>query len=458
MKPAYRKGLVAPAIVAIVTLLALAIAGPYWALGVLGAGALAIILFHLHHIQLVTDWAASSPDDPVPAGRGTWAATFSAIYRRVRLRRAHQRDLRQIIDRFRQAAEAIPDGVILLDDANRIEWATARGVALLGLDGEGDRGQPIVNLVRNPDFLRYVEAGDFREPVVVEQARVPSMLSLQIVPFGADDKLLLCRDVTQAESLARMRRDFIANVSHELKTPLTVIAGFVETMQDLDLEARQRERYLGLMQEQTRNMQRLVDDLLALSALESEHNPPHDDEFAVVPLILQLSADAKALSKGVHAVTLDIGDAATLTGDRQELASAFGNLVSNAVRYTPPGGTIGIGWRVEPDGGGVFSVTDTGIGIAPEHVPRLTERFYRVDRGRSRNTGGTGLGLAIVKHVLIRHQAELDIRSEPGIGSTFAMRIPARRVHRAPASTAGQDDATSGGATAGSEPAPGTAR
>jgi aspartyl/glutamyl-tRNA(Asn/Gln) amidotransferase C subunit len=175
-------------------------------------------------------------------------------------------------------------------------------------------------------------------------------------------------------------------------------------------------------------MQRLVDDLLALSALESEHNPPHDDEFAVVPLILQLSADAKALSKGVHAVTLDIGDAATLTGDRQELASAFGNLVSNAVRYTPSGGTIGIGWRVEPDGGGVFSVTDTGIGIAPEHVPRLTERFYRVDRGRSRNTGGTGLGLAIVKHVLFRHQAELEIRSEPGVGSTFAVRLPPRRV------------------------------
>jgi two-component system phosphate regulon sensor histidine kinase PhoR len=455
MKPAFRKGLVAPGIVAVATLLTLAVGGPYWALGVLAAGALGIVLFHLHHIQLVTDWAAGSPDDPVPAGRGTWAATFSAIYRRVRVRRAHQRDLRQIIDRFRQAAEAIPDGVIVLDAAHRIEWMNERAVVLLALDPQGDRRQPITNLVRSPDFQRYVESGDFREPVIVHQSREPSMLSMQIVPFGADDKLLLCRDVTQAESVARMRRDFIANVSHELKTPLTVVSGFVETMQDLDLEPRQRARYLGLMAEQARNMHRMVDDLLALSALESEHNPPHDGEFAVVPLLLQLSADAKALSRGEHEVTLDIGEAANITGDRGEIASAFGNLVSNAVRYTAPGGAIRLGWRVEPDGTGVFAVTDSGIGIAPEHIPRLTERFYRVDRGRSRNTGGTGLGLAIVKHVLIRHQAELDIRSDPGVGSTFAVRIPARRVHHAPAPTA-RDDAAAvpGGAPAGSETAP----
>ena len=456
MKPAFRKGLVAPAIVGVVTLLALAVAGPYWALGVLGAGALGIVVFHLHHIQLVTDWAAGSPDDPVPAGRGPWADTFSAIYRRVRLRRAHQRELRQVIDRFRQAAEAIPDGVVLLDMGNRIEWMNARATALLGLDPDGDRGQPIANLLRSPEFLRYLESGDFREPVVVEQARVPSMLSLQIVPFGADDRLLLCRDVTQAEALARVRRDFIANVSHELKTPLTVVSGFVETMQDLDLDSRQRARYLALMQEQTRNMQRLVDDLLALSALESEHNPPGDERFGIVSLVLQLAADAKALSKGEHEVTLDIGEAATVTGDRQELASAFGNLVSNAVRYTPAGGSIRLQWHVGSDGTGVFGVTDTGLGIAAEHIPRLTERFYRVDRSRSRNTGGTGLGLAIVKHVLIRHQAELEIRSTPGEGSTFAVRLPARRVHAVPGPTAGEGGSLPTASPHGGEAPPGT--
>jgi two-component system phosphate regulon sensor histidine kinase PhoR len=258
-------------------------------------------------------------------------------------------------------------------------------------------------------------------------------LALQLVPFLLDRKMLMSRDVSELEAVSRMRRDFIANVSHELKTPLTVISGFIETMQDMELDARQRTRFLQLMQEQAKNMQRLVADLLTLSALESEHNPLADERFAVVPLMLELSADAKALSKGQHEIGLEIGDAATVLGHREEFASAFGNLVSNAVRYTPSRGRIDLAWRVDSDGGGVFSVTDTGIGIAPEHVPRLTERFYRVDRSRSRATGGTGLGLAIVKHVLLRHQAELEIASEPGRGSTFAVRLPARRVERAPA-------------------------
>ncbi len=185
------------------------------------------------------------------------------------------------------------------------------------------------------------------------------------------------------------------------------------------------------MQEQASSMQRLVEDLLTLSALESEQNPMLDEKFAVVGLLLQVSADAKSLSQGRHAVELDIGDAATVSGSRDELASAFGNLVSNAIRYTPEGGTITLAWRVDDDGTGVFAVTDTGIGIAAEHLPRLTERFYRIDRSRSRATGGTGLGLAIVKHVLLRHQATLEIASEPGKGSTFAVRLPARRVERA---------------------------
>jgi two-component system phosphate regulon sensor histidine kinase PhoR len=198
------------------------------------------------------------------------------------------------------------------------------------------------------------------------------------------------------------------------------------------LDTKQRLRFLQLMQEQAKNMRRLVADLLTLSTLESEHNPVAEERFAIVPLMLEVSAEAKALSKGEHDVALDIGDAAAIVGGREELASAFGNLVSNAIRYTPSRGRIAIAWRVDPDGSGVFSVADSGIGIAAEHVPRLTERFYRVDRSRSRATGGTGLGLAIVKHVLLRHQAEMDIASEIGRGSTFSVRLPARRVERAP--------------------------
>jgi two-component system phosphate regulon sensor histidine kinase PhoR len=238
---------------------------------------------------------------------------------------------------------------------------------------------------------------------------------------------LMSRDITRLEAVARLRRDFIANVSHELKTPLTVLTGFLETLADMRLESRQRQRYLALMAEQAQNMQRLVDDLLTLSALESEHRVLLEAKFAIVPLLLQISADAKALSAGRHEITLDIRDQANVLGSRDELASAFGNLVSNAVRYTPDGGRIALDWRVSADGG-EFSIADTGIGIAAEHIPRLTERFYRVDRSRSRATGGTGLGLAIVKHVLIRHQAELAIDSAPAQGSRFTVRLPAKRV------------------------------
>ena len=433
MKAVLRQGLIAPAVVALLTLVTFVLAGTGWALTVLAVGLGGVLGFHLHYLRLLTDWAQDSPDAPVPEGRGTWTQAFAALYRHGRVRAAYERDLRYIIERFRQAAEALPDGIVVLDKGNRIEWANARAVAQLGLDPRQDIGQPVVNLVRQPEFLRYVETGDWGESVVVPSSRAAGRsLALQLVPYAVDKKLLMSRDVTELEAVARMRRDFIANVSHELKTPLTVISGFVETLQDLDIDSRQRGRFLQLMQEQAKNMQRLIADLLALSALESEQNPLADEHFAVVPLMLELSNDAKALSKGGHDVALDIGDAATVVGSREELASAFGNLVSNAVRYTPSGGRVTLAWRVEADGSGVFSVADTGIGIAAEHLPRLTERFYRVDRSRSRATGGTGLGLAIVKHVLLRHQAQLEITSEIGRGSTFIVRLPPIRVERAP--------------------------
>ena len=434
MKTVLRQGLIAPGIVAALTLLAWTIGGTGWALSVLAVGAAAIIAFHLYNAQRVYDWAAGDLENQVPEGRFEWTAIFAAIYRRVRMREAHQRDLHHIIARFRQAAEAIPDGIVVLDRDQRIEWANPHALTQLGLDLDQDTGQPIVNLVRQPEFLSYLESGDFGASIVVPSSRDPGhTLALQLVPFAVDKKLLMSRDVTELEAVARMRRDFIANVSHELKTPLTVISGFVETLQDLELDERQRDRFLQLMQEQARNMQRLVADLLTLSSLESEQNPLVEERFAVVPLLLSISSDAKALSKGQHDIRLDIGEAASVLGSRDELASAFGNLVSNAIRYTPGGGCITLGWQVEGDGTGVFSVTDTGIGIAAAHVPRLTERFYRIDRSRSRATGGTGLGLAIVKHVLLRHQAQLEITSELGQGSRFAVRLPAKRVERGPA-------------------------
>jgi two-component system phosphate regulon sensor histidine kinase PhoR len=431
MSPVLLTGLVAPAAVLVAAGLAALLLGTGWAATVLAVGLGAIIGIHLWQIHRLTRWADATLDAPVPEARGAWGLAFAGLYRRARTRTLHHRDLATTIERFSNAVEALPDGMVIIDAANRIQWANARAQAHLGLDLAKDTGRPLLNLLRQPEIVLHFETGDFADAIVVDSLRgTGTTLSIQVVPFGVDERLVISRDITHLEAVARMRRDFIANVSHELKTPLTVVTGFLETLQDLELEPRQRARYLQLMAEQAASMQRLVDDLLTLSALESEQNAVAESDFAIVPLLLEVSADAKALSKGRHAIALDIGDTAIVTGSRDELASAFGNLVSNAIRYTPEGGTITLGWHVDDEERGAFSVTDTGIGIAPEHIPRLTERFYRVDRSRSRATGGTGLGLAIVKHVLLRHQAELDVTSEPGHGSTFMVLLPARRVRR----------------------------
>jgi two-component system phosphate regulon sensor histidine kinase PhoR len=443
MSRTFYAALIGPACVALVTLVAGVFLGAGWALGVLAAGASALLAYHLWHLDRLARWAEGPLDAPVPEGRGSWRGAFTGLYRRVRTRAAVERGLAQRLERFAAGAEAIPEAVVVLDDANRIRFANARARSHLGLDPERDLNQAFGNLVRQPEVIRYLEAGDFSDSVIVPSEREPGVtLSIQVVPYGDEQKLLLSRDITRIEATARMRREFIANVSHELKTPLTVVAGFVETLQDLDLDERQRRRYLGLMQEQARNMQRLVDDLLTLSALESEQNPPADTTFPIAPLLSEICAQARALSTGRHTIVavLPADSEALVTGARDELASAFTNLVSNAVRYTPDGGTITLSWQIDAAGRGRFAVADTGVGIAAEHLPRLTERFYRVDRSRSRATGGTGLGLAIVNHVLLRHQAELAIESEPGRGSTFAAVLPAARVTRTVAEAAEASD------------------
>jgi len=296
------------------------------------------------------------------------------------------------------------------------------------IDGDADARQPITNLVRQPEFVSYVLARDFSAPLELATARGDGMvLSVQLVPYEDSSWLLLSRDVTQATRLEAVRRDFVANVSHELRTPLTVLVGFLETLRDPGHDLGQSGRYLELMDEQARRMQRILDDLLALSTLESAPEPPGDERVSMDGVLQRVRIEVEALSAGNHRVRLDATPGYDLLGSEPELVSAFANLASNAVRYTPAGGEIRLEWRAGPDGA-TFAVEDSGIGIEPEHIPRLTERFYRVDRGRSRATGGTGLGLAIVKHALARHQATLQIKSEPGKGSRFSARFPARRL------------------------------
>lgn len=406
-----------------------AFAGPVWAWSAV-AGVLALrLLYHAAHLAGLSRWLQSPQRSTLPPGHGVWEEVLAELHRALKSLETERDQLTLALLRFRAAAQALPDGVVILDHDNRIEWANATARRQLGVDARRDAGSPVVNLVRHPDFVAYLRRSDYGAPLILRSTRTDAVLSVRVIEFGADRKLLSSRDVTNEERLDTMRRDFVANVSHELKTPITVLSGFVETLADekVELTPTQRKRFLGLMAEQSQRMRHLIEDLLTLSALESSLTPSDEQEIAMRPLCDRLLEEGQALSAGRHQITVDVTSDAALYGSESELTSAFSNLVSNAIRYSPDGGNVRIRWRTD-DGRGVFSVSDTGIGIDPRHIPRLTERFYRVDRGRSRETGGTGLGLAIVKHVLTRHDASLDVESTPGQGSTFSAVFPEQRV------------------------------
>jgi len=396
-----------------------------WGWGVLAAGLLAALVWHTRHLARLQRWLANPLPGSVPEGEGIWDEVLAALHRLERDAAKRERGLADALGRMRRAAQALPDGVVILDRANRIEWCNQTAEAQLALDGRADVGQNIANLVREPEFIEYLGTTE-RTSVRISRGH-GAALSLQLIPFGQSQKLLLSRDVTQAERVDAMRRDFVANVSHELRTPLTVLVGFLETVRELKLDPQRRRDYLVMMQEQAARMQRIIDDLLTLSALDSAPPASGETRVAVRPLVERLKSDAQVLSGGRHEIRIDLQESSDLLGVEAELASAFGNLVSNAIRYTPAGGTVTLVWREGPDGAR-FTVEDTGIGIEAEHIPRLTERFYRVDRSRSRETGGTGLGLAIAKHALARHEATLEVESQPGKGSRFSARFPARRL------------------------------
>lgn len=400
----------------------------------LGLGLLllfAIWLGHLAQLAKLLRWARQPLGTPVPDGFGLWEDVFAALYQRSREQREQRQALTETLERFRMVAQTLPDGVVILGEDLTIEWLNTNAEAHMGLSAQRDTGYPITNLFRDEAFVDYLQARQFGAALELRPLRSAGrVLNLQLVPFGETQTMLLTRDVSQREKLETMRRDFVANVSHELKTPLTVVAGFIETLSDGidDIPKDDVKHYLDLAAEQAGRMQRLIEDLLILSAMETGSPPPHEEEVPVAALLADVRGEVRTLSGGKHQIEIESDGPALLRGSAKELRSVFGNLAGNAVRYTPPGGRIVLRWQALPDGGAEFAVVDSGIGIAAEHIPRLTERFYRVDRGRSRDTGGTGLGLAIVKHALERHQAELHIESEPGRGSTFSARFPAHRV------------------------------
>ncbi|NIO41028.1 MAG: phosphate regulon sensor histidine kinase PhoR, partial [Burkholderiales bacterium] len=411
-------------------LLGWAIFGRTAALFFLAVALLVLVLHHIYNLSSLYAWLREPDTRPVPQGSGSWESIFAYLMRLLKRQRASKFSLSKALERFERAGEALPEAVVLLDNNDQIAWCNPHAETYFGLRLQRDRGVQITYILRQPQFSAYLQWSEFSEPLSLRVIgdNGERTVSIQLVPYGNSQKLLLGRDITHWERLETTRRDFIANVSHELRTPLTVVQGFLETIEGTEQRDPQLvERSIKLMLEQTQRMTRLVNDLLTLSRLENASRAPVEEKVNVPGLLQSLKHEAQALSLGQHAIHTDIKTDDWLLGNNDELQSAFGNLVSNAVRYTPAGGDITLIWE-RSNGSSVFRVKDTGIGIEPRHVARLTERFYRVDKSRSRETGGTGLGLAIAKHVANRHQGQLKIDSWPGRGSTFSITFPDTRV------------------------------
>jgi len=398
--------------------------------------AIAWFLIDLLRGLRVTHWLRQGDDaaDPPRMG-GLWGEVGDRTRRALRKRDHELSQAEGQLQAFLAAIQASPNGVVLLDAAGHIEWCNQTVAEHLGFDVVRDHMQVVGNLVRDPAFAAYYASGNYDTDVVIPgrsgTVNRPRRISVQLHPYGEGRKLLLSRDVTALEQAETMRRDFVANVSHEIRTPLTVLAGFVETLQTLPLDEAERKRYLGMMSVQAHRMQSLVSDLLTLSRLEGSPAPGMGEWVALGQIMAQCESEARGLTETLgkrQPLAFGPVPAAEVAVSQTELVSAMSNLVSNAIRYTPAGKAIDVSWFLLPEGGAEFRVHDGGPGIPPEHIPRLTERFYRIDRSRSRETGGTGLGLAIVKHVAQRHGGELRIVSTVGEGSTFSLLLPAPRV------------------------------
>jgi two-component system phosphate regulon sensor histidine kinase PhoR len=384
------------------------------------------IVYMLRQLFALERWLLGDKKSALPEAGGIWGNIHERIYRLQKRNRKQKRLLASALTRFQKAATALPDAFVILQEDDQIEWCNGAAKRLLGLSSSRDSHQRIANLLFQSEFIHYFNQGDFSEPLTMASPiNEAIILSIRVVPYGESGKLLLARDMTQIMHLEQTRKRFVANVSHELRTPLTVFNGYVESMVMADDEALSAWRKpIVSMQQQSLRMTSLVDELLMLSRLETKTAPKLEQVVAVPEMLVGMVQDAEMLSgEKNHQIKSEIDDSLMLKGAENELRSAFQNLVSNAVRYTPADGSISLSWQRLGDKA-VFVVKDSGIGIDPKHLPHLTERFYRVDTARSRDTGGTGLGLSIVKHVLSRHGAELNIYSRPGQGSEFCCIFP----------------------------------
>lgn len=412
---------------------------PIWMFAGCMAGGVAWLALDQSRLQKLLHWLKQPEAQEEPELPHVWQHIAERVRRLQKQWHHKARDSQVRLNEFLTAIQASPNGVLLLDHEGRIEWCNQTAVDHLGIHPQRDLMQHITNLLRDPAFTAYMNKGLFESEVLVSGASAspskPVVIAIRIHTYAKKRRLMLSRDVTAVQQAEAMRRDFVANVSHEIRTPLTVLSGFVETLQTLDLPEEDRQQYLSLMAQQASRMETLVSDLLTLSKLEGSPSPGRHGWVSVHELVEHCIQEAQGLSQVLaseqgqhHQFAVDAVPELALAGNADELRSAIGNLLSNAVRYTPGGGKIVLRVQRLPNGDAELSVADTGPGIAPEHIPRLTERFYRVDRSRSRETGGTGLGLAIVKHVIQRHGGQIQIESQLGQGSVFTLHLPADRV------------------------------
>ncbi|MBB3323804.1 MULTISPECIES: phosphate regulon sensor histidine kinase PhoR [Atlantibacter] len=397
----------------------------YWAWFLLLA-VTGLLVWHFWNLMRLSWWIWVDRSMTPPTGRGSWDPLLYGLHQMQLRNKKRRRELGNLIKRFRSGAESLPDAVILTTEEGNIFWCNGLAQQLLGLRWPDDNGQNILNLLRYPEFTNWLKARQFTRPLnlVLNNGR---HLEFRVMPYSEEQLLMVARDVTQMHQLEGARRNFFANVSHELRTPLTVLQGYLEMMDDKPLEGPLREKAIHTMREQTHRMEGLVKQLLTLSKIEAAPALVLNEQIDVPMMLRVVEREAQTLSQKKHTLTFDVDSNLKVLGNDEQLRSAISNLVYNAVNHTPEGTAITVTWQRVPQGA-KFSVQDNGPGISAEHIPRLTERFYRVDKARSRQTGGSGLGLAIVKHALSHHDARLEIESQPGKGTTFTFVLPERLI------------------------------
>ena len=403
--------------------------GTGYTLAALFIASLIYILLNLKQLLRAQRWLVAEDGTDPPEAAGLWGDVLDGIYRLQRQNREERKRLQDVVDYLRDSFSSLSDAAVMIDKSGDIEWSNQAARLLLGLRYPEDVGQQLVNLIRSPEFIEYYESGDFDKGLEAPSPHVAEkQLQFQLTFFGKGSRLLFARDITHTHMLQEMRKDFVGNVSHELRTPLTVVNGYLETFADSELAKDKRyKRAIGQMLQQVKRMETLVKDLITLTRLESVSNEQDRSEVKVCAMLRRIRDEVLAVFEDQRDIQIDCDPNVLIIAEAEELRSAFTNLVMNAAKYTSEGGQISVRWYAD-NNAAWLTVEDNGIGVEPHHIPRLTERFYRVDKSRSTRTGGTGLGLAIVKHVLLRHNGELQITSQFCLGSRFSCRFPISQI------------------------------